>query len=74
MAREIRENQAYDEHLFVIANVTVVVVPRRQTNVKPWIFLDQVLVHRPDLTQIPVGRRQQRVENVDTNVLLARVH
>ena len=70
VALEAAQDQRDDEHLLVVADVAMVVVPGRQADVEPRVLLDQLPMHRPDQLQLAVGRRQQRVQDLQPQVLL----
>ncbi len=52
----------------------MVVVPGGQADVEPRIVLDQIAMDRPDLLQLAVRRRQQRVQDFQPQVLLGGRH
>ena len=64
------QDQRDDEHLLVVADVAMVVIPGGQPDIEPRVQLDQIAMDRPDLAQLAVGRGQQRVEDIQPQVLL----
>ncbi len=71
MPLEFAEDQCDDEHFLVVAHVAVVGVPGAQANVEARVLRHHVLVDRPDLRQLAVWSRQQRVQEFQAQVLLA---
>ena len=71
MPLELAEDQCDDEHFLVVAHVAVVGVPGAQADVEARVFRHHFLVDRPDLRQLAVWSRQQRVEELQAQVLLA---
>ena len=74
MSLESAEHERDDEHLLVVADVAVVVIPGGQADVEPRVLLDQLAMYRPDLLQLAVRRRQQGVEDLQPEVLLVCRH
>ena len=71
---EVAQDQRHDKHLAVVAYVAVVVVPRGQTHVEQGVLIRHLAVDRPNLAQFAVGRRQQRVEDTESQILFLSRH
>jgi hypothetical protein len=74
VTREIAERQRRHEHLLVVAHITVVGIPCRQTDVEPRVGAHDLLVHRPDFFQLAVRRGEQRVQQPQPDVLFVGCH
>ena len=69
---EIGQGQRHDEHFLVVAYVPAVGIPGGQADVEPGVARNQIAMHRPDLRQLTVRRGEERVENLQTQILFGR--
>lgn len=58
MSLERAEHERDDEHLLVVADVAVVVIPGAKADIEPGVLLDQLAMYRPDELQLAMRRRQ----------------
>src|SRR5262249_24123577 len=74
VALEAREREGDDEHLGMVPDVAVLAVPRGEVDVEEGILLHQVGVNGVDLLELAVRRREERVEDLQAEILLGGRH
>ena len=72
VTRETGKSEVDNEHFLVVTDFTVHKVPGCQSAVEQRIRYQHPRVSLVNACQVPVRRRQQRVQNVQTPILLWR--
>ncbi len=70
VAREVGERERGDEDLLVVADLALGEVPGGEPGVEARVALRHLLVERPQGVEVAVGRREERVQDREADVVL----